>query len=132
MVFIHRSDHSFWAFGIFKPGWSFRIRINDKLTGHIRKPDQIIQPFQYGHAESKETCIWLKGINKMEPTDVLDIKEHGYLVTSGKHEGTWRWPNQAPCGAPKMGPQNKDRAKDKSVTFLGIAKEMARVIGGVA
>jgi hypothetical protein len=101
------------------------------LSSMWRKPDQIIQPHWFGHAESKETCLWLKGIDKLEPTDVLDITEHGYQVASGKHEGTWRWSNQAPCGAPKMGP-SKDRAKRKSVTFLGIAKEMARVIGGVA
>lgn len=99
------------------------------LSSMWMKPTQIIQPHWFGDPESKETCLWLKNLPKLEPTDVLDIKEYGYLVESGKHEGTWRWPNQAPCGAPKMGPR-EDRAKIKSVTYLGVAQAMAEQWGG--
>ena len=93
------------------------------------KPTQMIHPHWFGDPESKETCLWLKNLSPLEPTDQLDIKEHGYLVESGKHAGKWRWPNQAPCGAPKMGPSDT-RAKDKSVTYYGVAVAMAEQWGG--
>jgi hypothetical protein len=88
------------------------------------KPTQMIHPHWFGDAESKETCLWLKNLPPLEPTDRLDVKEHGYLVKSGQHTGKWRWPNQSPCGAPKMGPSDS-RAKDKSVTYHGVAVAMA-------
>lgn len=42
------------------------------LSTHYRKPDQIIQPWQYGHGETKATCLWLKGLPLLEPTDIVD------------------------------------------------------------
>lgn len=101
------------------------------LSSMWKKPTQIIQPNEFGHPESKETCLWLKRLKKLVPTNKLDIKEHGYLVESGRHAGKWRWQNQAPCGAPKMGP-SADRAKRKSVTYLGVAQAMATQWGGRA
>lgn len=41
------------------------------ISSHIRKPDQIIQPWQFGHGETKATCLWLKGLPKLTPTDVV-------------------------------------------------------------
>tara|TARA_R110002167_G_scaffold294935_3_gene499537 strand:+ start:3384 stop:4475 length:1092 start_codon:yes stop_codon:yes gene_type:complete len=107
--------------------------INENPKGYLssmwRKPDQIIQPYWFGDAESKETCLWLKGIGKLVPTDVLDIEEHGYQVAKGKHAGKWRWKNQSPCGAPTM-PPSADRAKTKAVTYMGVARAIALAISG--
>jgi hypothetical protein len=68
-----------------------------------RKPDQIIQPWQFGHGETKATCLWLKGLPPLEPTNIVDGREHRI----------WRIP---------PGPE---RAKLRSKTFLGIAEAMA-------
>lgn len=72
-----------------------------------RKPDQIIQPWQFGHGETKATCLWLKGLPKLKPTNIVDGRE-------GK---VWR---MAP------GPE---RAKLRSKTYPGIAAAMAATWG---
>ena len=77
-----------------------------------RKPDQIIQPFQFGDPESKKTCIWLKGLPKLVPTDILPLPECGY------------WRNQTPSGQNKLGP-SPERAKNRARTYQGIADAMA-------
>ena len=79
----------------------------------FRKPDQIIQPWQYGHPESKRTCLWLKGLPALKPTNILKKPESGV------------WDNQTPTGQNKLGP-SPTRAKDRSRTYPGIAKAMAR------
>ena len=68
-----------------------------------RKPDQIIQPWQFGHGETKATCLWLKGLPELKPTKIV----------KGRNQRIWRMP-------PK-----KDRAKMRSKTFPGIAKAFA-------
>jgi hypothetical protein len=68
-----------------------------------RKPDQIIQPWMFGHGETKATCLWLKNLPKLEPTNIVD----------GREQRIWRMP---------PGPE---RAKERSKTFPGIAKAMA-------
>ena len=73
------------------------------MSTRYRKPDQIIQPWQYGHGETKATCLWLKGLPKLTPTDVVD----------GRAQRVHRLP---------PGP---NRWKDRSRTFPGIAKAMA-------
>lgn len=77
----------------------------------FRKPDQIIQPFQFGHPESKATCLWLKNLPKLVPTKILE--------KTGKY-----WENQTPSGQNKLGP-SPDRAKLRSKTYAGIAEAMA-------
>jgi hypothetical protein len=77
-----------------------------------RKPDQIVQPWQFGHPEAKATCFWLKGLPKLESTKILPLPESG------------RWENQTPSGQNKLGP-SPDRDKIRSKTYLGIAKAMA-------
>ena len=72
-----------------------------------RKPDQIIQPWQYGHGEVKTTCLWLKGLKLLEPTNIVD----------GREQKCW-----------KMGP-SVDRAKLRSKTYAGIARAMAEQWG---
>ena len=78
-----------------------------------RKPDQIIQPWQFGHDASKKTCLWLKNLPLLEPTNVI-LKE--------------RYANQTPSGQNKLGP-SPDRAKIRSRTYKGIAKAMAEQWG---
>lgn len=73
------------------------------ISSIIRKPDQIIQPWQFGHGETKATCLWLKNLPRLVPTDVVDGREA-------------RVHRLAP------GPE---RWRERSRTFTGIAKAMA-------
>jgi len=73
------------------------------LSTHIRKPDQIIQPWMFGHGEKKSTCLWLKNLPKLVPTDVVDGRE---------------------ARIHNMGP-SKNRGKERSRTYTGIAEAMA-------
>ena len=81
------------------------------ISTQIRKPDQIIQPWQFGHPESKSTCLWLKNLPPLTPTNIL--------TKPGKY-----WANQTPTGQNKLGP-SPDRWKLRSITYQGIADAMA-------
>ena len=72
-----------------------------------RKPDQIIQPWQFGHGETKATCLWLKGLPKLTPTNIVE----------GREQKIWKMP------------PSKDRARLRSITFQGIADAMAEQWG---
>ena len=74
-----------------------------KISTAIRKPDQIVQPWQFGHGETKATCLWLKGLPKLVPTKVVDGRE---------------------ARIHKMSP-GPDRWKERSRTYQGIADAMA-------
>lgn len=82
------------------------------ISTRIRKPDQIIQPWQFGHNASKKTCLWLKNLPLLQPTDVLPLPESGV------------WANQTPSGQNRLGP-SADRWKERSRTYAGIAAAMA-------
>lgn len=82
------------------------------MSTRWRKPDQIIQPFEFGHPESKKTCFWLKNLPKLTPTNILPTPSSG------------RWYNQTPSGQSKLGP-SKNRAKIRSTTYEGVGKAMA-------
>lgn len=86
----------------------------------IRPADQTIQPWQYGHPESKTTCLWLTNLPKLQPTNILSVQDHGHQNEKGK----WYWQNQTPTGQNKLGP-SKDRWKKRSLTYQGIANAMA-------
>jgi hypothetical protein len=73
------------------------------LSSIWRKPDQVIQPWQFGHGETKATCLWLKGLPKLRPTDVV----------AGREARVHRMPPSA------------DRWKLRSTTYAGIAQAMA-------
>jgi hypothetical protein len=73
------------------------------MSRTYRKPDQIIQPWQYGHGETKATCLWLKNLPLLQPT----------CVVAGREPRMWKLP------------PTKDRAKIRSETYDGIAKAMA-------
>lgn len=73
------------------------------ISSKIRKPDQIIQPWMFGHGEQKTTCLWLKGLPNLMPTNVVN----------GREQVVW-----------KMAP-SIDRWKKRSITYPGIAEAMA-------
>lgn len=73
------------------------------ISSRIRKPDQVIQPWQFGHGETKATCLWLKGLPKLQPTEIVE----------GRKAVVHRMP---------PGP---DRWKNRSRTYAGIATAMA-------
>ena len=87
------------------------------ISTRWRKPDQIIQPWQFGHDASKATCFWLKNLAPLIHTDVLP---------GGKHA---RRANQTLSGQNKLGP-SPDRWKLRSLTYPGIAAAMANQWGG--
>nr|WP_241426863.1 hypothetical protein [Dysosmobacter acutus] len=78
------------------------------MSTYWRKPDQIVQPWQFGHGETKATCLWLKGLPLLQPTNIVD----------GRTARVWRMP---------PGP---DRAKLRSRTYSGIATAMAEQWAG--
>ena len=80
------------------------------ISSRIRKPDQIIQPWQYGHGETKATCLWLKNLPPLKPTNIVE----------GREARVHRMP---------PGP---DRWKERSRTFEGVAAAMAQQWGGNA
>lgn len=73
------------------------------ISSRIRKPDQIIQPWQFGHGETKATCLWLKSLTPLRPTNIVEGRE---------------------ARVHKMAP-SPDRWKERSRTYQGIADAMA-------
>jgi site-specific DNA-cytosine methylase len=85
------------------------------ISSRIRKPDQIIQPYNFGHDASKATCLWLKNLPKLLPTEEIPPR-----IVNGKP----RWGNQTDGGQNKLAPSD-DRWKIRSTTYKGIAEAMA-------
>lgn len=77
------------------------------ISSKFRKPDQIIQPWMFGHGETKATCLWLKGLPKLTPTNVVE----------GRNGRVWKEP------------PSDERWKNRSRTFPGIAQAMAEQWG---
>jgi len=77
------------------------------ISTHVRKPDQTIQPWMFGHGETKKTCLWLKGLPLLKPTKIVDGRE---------------------ARVHRMAP-GPDRAKMRSKTYSGIAEAMAEQWG---
>lgn len=92
------------------------------ISTRIRKPSQIIHPWQYGHPESKTTCLWLKNLPLLVPTNIL------MPARQQDGSGKARWDNQTPTGQNKLGP-SVDRWKLRSLTYSGIAKAMSEQWG---
>jgi len=78
------------------------------ISSKIRKPDQIIQPWMFGHGEVKATCLWLKNLQKLVPTNIV----------TGREARVHRMP------------PSQDRRRERSRTFPGIAEAMAEQWGG--
>ena len=89
------------------------------ISSRIRKPSQIIQPWQYGHDASKKTCLWLKDLPLLKSTSFIPPR---YV------DGKKRWANQTDSGQNKLGP-SADRWKERSKTYQGIANAMAQQWG---
>lgn len=77
------------------------------MSSKWRKPDQIIQPWQFGHGETKATCLWLKNLPELTPTDIAEGREARIHLM----------------------PPSKDRARIRSITYRGIADAMAKQWG---
>lgn len=73
------------------------------MSSKYRKPDQIIQPWMFGHGETKATCLWLKNLPKLKPSNIVN----------GRNGRVWKLP------------PSPDRWKERSRTFQGIAEAMA-------
>jgi hypothetical protein len=86
------------------------------ISTRIRKADQTIQPYQFGHDASKATCLWLKGLPTLKPTRYVEPR----IVN-----GLKRWANQTDSGQNRL-PPSKDRWKIRSETYSGIAEAMAQ------
>lgn len=84
------------------------------ISTRIAKPDQIIQPWQFGHEETKATCLWLRGLPKLVPTNVVARRDR----------------NLTPSGQNKYGP-SADRWRKRSLTYQGIAEAMAEQWGRI-
>lgn len=90
------------------------------ISTRIRKPDQIIQPYQFGDDASKKTCLWLKGLAPLKPTRHVEPR----ITAAGK----CRWGNQTDSGQNRL-PPTADRWKLRSETYPGIARAMAHQWG---
>jgi len=90
------------------------------MSTTYRKPNQIIQPWQFGHEASKSTCLWLKGLPLLKPTDIVD---KGEFVTYKSGKRMTKWYADAASKPPK------ERAKIRNTTFQGIADAMAEQWG---
>lgn len=85
------------------------------ISSRIRKPDQIIQPWQFGEDASKATCLWLKNLPPLVPTQSIEPR-----IVDGKK----RWGNQTDSGQNKLAP-SADRWKERSRTYPGVADAWA-------
>jgi hypothetical protein len=91
------------------------------ISSRIRKPDQIINPYEFGHDASKKTCLWLKNLPKLASTNLIEPR-----IINGRK----RWGNQTDSGQNKLAPSD-DRWKIRSETYEGIAQAMAKQWGSL-
>lgn len=85
------------------------------ISTRIRPPDQIIQPYNFGHDASKGTCLWLEGLPPLRHTRYIPPR-----IVNGRP----RWANQTDSGQNKL-PPSKDRGKLRAETYAGVAEAMA-------
>jgi hypothetical protein len=85
------------------------------ISTTIRRPDQTVQPWMFGHDASKKTCLWLKGLPLLKTTQIMEPR-----IVNGRE----RWGNQTDSGQNRLGP-SPDRWKIRSATYAGIAAAMA-------
>jgi len=82
------------------------------MSNKYRKPDQIIQPWQFGHGETKATCLWLHGLPPLQPTNIVE----------GREQRIW---NMTDADGKKLGWNTDEIKKMRSKTYPGIARAMA-------
>lgn len=95
-----------------------KIRVASKY-GFPVKPTQIIQPYEFGEPHKKTTCLWLKGVPMLEPTKIVEPELESYICKNGKKVTFSKDFNKT----------GKDRAKNRSKTYIGVAKAMAKQWG---
>jgi site-specific DNA-cytosine methylase len=97
------------------------------ISSKIRKPDQIIHPYQFGHKTTKGTCLWLKGLPLLKPTNIVEKGEWKEWICekTGKKKRQTLWFYETSCL-----PQSQ-RGTARSRTFQGIADAMADQWGAV-
>lgn len=87
------------------------------ISTHIRKPDQIVQPYMFGDPHTKTTCLWLKNLPLLQPTNIVS-KGKRHITKSGKSLPEWY-----------NLPPSEDRAEIRSKTFEGFARAMSEQWG---
>ncbi len=93
------------------------------ISTQIKKPDQIIQPFEYGHSEAKKTCLWLKNLPKLKPTKIVNKGEFvEWIDKNGKKKRQAKWYLDVLSKAKTKAERQKLRSK----TYQGIADAMAQ------
>lgn len=93
-----------------------------KISTYFRKPEQTIQPYDFGEDASKRTCLWLKNLPKLQTTKRVQGRMVEWPIGSGKI--VERWSNQTDSGQNKL-PPSATRQQDRSRTYFGIAEAMA-------
>lgn len=114
------------------------------ISSRIRKPDQIIQPHEFGEDASKATCLWLKNLPLLVPTQQIlprlvccgqvlpnEVGKYGCPNCNGEKTAKPRWGNQTDSGQNKLGPSD-DRWKERSRTYAGIAEAWAAQWGRIS
>ena len=91
------------------------------ISSRIRKPDQIISPYQFGHDASKKTCLWLKDLPLLTPTQMVEPR----IVITPSGKPAKRWGNQCDNYGQDKLPPSADRWKLRSATYQGIADAIA-------
>jgi len=91
------------------------------ISSRIRKPDQIISPYQFGHDASKKTCLWLKNLPLLTATQMVEPR----IVITPSGKPAKRWGNQCDNYGQDKLPPSADRWKLRSATYQGIADAMA-------
>ena len=91
------------------------------ISSRIRKPDQIISPYQFGHDASKKTCLWLKNLPLLTATQIVEPR----IVITPSGKPAKRWGNQCDNYGQDKLPPSADRWKLRSATYQGIADAMA-------
>lgn len=111
------------------------------ISSAIRRPDQIVQPWAFGDDASKKTCLWLKGLQPLRPTKIVEPRlvccgeaivngdRFGCAYCHGENKPKERWSNQTNSGQNAL-PPTADRWKIRSKTYQGIADAMAAQWGG--
>lgn len=95
------------------------------ISSRIRRPDQIIQPYEFGHDASKKTCLWLKNLPNLK---IDSTQRYPGRIVKTERGDKERWSNQTDSGQNRLGP-SEDRWKVRSETYEGIAKAMAEQWG---
>jgi site-specific DNA-cytosine methylase len=92
------------------------------MSTMYRKPDQIVQPWMFGHKVTKATCLWLKGLPKLEPTNIVDKGEF-IVLPDGTRQSKWFYDTSKG--------KKSERGLVRSITFKGFADALAQQYGNL-